>query len=216
MNYRYLSWTLEDWHVFRFEQTVPRRCFFCGSLICYFCLVLVCFHARLFVDFLWSPAWKGLISWLSFVMSNLTLSLFHWYPGSGVVLDCIDSWSLPSFLLFTQKCIFLWFRLIQSMFYLLVALTFGHILSISIYCLCFLTSLQWIDCVSFLCTYTLSQSQWPICIIEKRHEISNNVVCATSKGSDEPVHTRSLISAFESRLNILWILSYWPQITWSF
>ena len=23
------------------------------------------------------------------------LSLSHWYPGSGVVLDCIDSWSLP-------------------------------------------------------------------------------------------------------------------------
>ena len=22
-----------------------------------------------------------------------------WYPGSGVVLDCIDSWSMPSFLL---------------------------------------------------------------------------------------------------------------------
>ena len=29
----------------------------------------------------------------------VTLSLSHWYPGSGVVLDCIDSWSLPSFLL---------------------------------------------------------------------------------------------------------------------
>ena len=29
----------------------------------------------------------------------LTLSLSHWYPGSGVVLECIDSWSLPSFLL---------------------------------------------------------------------------------------------------------------------
>ena len=27
------------------------------------------------------------------------LSLSHWYPESGVVLDCIDSWSLPSFLL---------------------------------------------------------------------------------------------------------------------
>ena len=26
-------------------------------------------------------------------------SLSHWYPGSGVVLNCIDSWSLPSFLL---------------------------------------------------------------------------------------------------------------------
>ena len=22
-----------------------------------------------------------------------------WYPGSGVVLDCSDSWSLPSFIL---------------------------------------------------------------------------------------------------------------------
>ena len=37
--------------------------------LCYFCLVLLCFHARLFVDALWSPAWKGLNSWLSFVMS---------------------------------------------------------------------------------------------------------------------------------------------------
>ena len=38
--------------------------------LCYFFLVLLCFHARLFVDALWSPAGKGLISWLSFVMSN--------------------------------------------------------------------------------------------------------------------------------------------------
>ena len=29
----------------------------------------------------------------------MKLSLSHWYPGSGVVLDCIDSESLPSFLL---------------------------------------------------------------------------------------------------------------------
>ena len=28
--------------------------------------------------------------WLSFVVS-VSLSLSHWYPGSGVVLDCIDS-----------------------------------------------------------------------------------------------------------------------------
>ena len=34
--------------------------------LCYFCLVLLCFHARLFVDALWSPAVKGLASWLSF------------------------------------------------------------------------------------------------------------------------------------------------------
>ena len=33
----------------------------------------------------------GLTSWLSFVVSTVSLSLPHWYPGSGVVLDCIDS-----------------------------------------------------------------------------------------------------------------------------
>ena len=38
---------------------------------------------------------------------------------------------------------------------------------------------------------------------EPRHEISNNVVCATSKDLDQPAHTRSLIRAFSSRLNIL-------------
>ena len=38
---------------------------------------------------------------------------------------------------------------------------------------------------------------------EPRHEISNNVVCATSKDSDQPAHTHSLIRAFASRLNIL-------------
>ena len=32
--------------------------------------------------------------------------------------------------------------------------------------------------------------------------ISNNVVCATSKGSDQPAHTLSLIRAFACRLNI--------------
>ena len=30
-------------------------------------------------------------AWLSFVVSSVSLSLSHWYPGSGVVLDCIDS-----------------------------------------------------------------------------------------------------------------------------
>ena len=37
--------------------------------LCYFYLVLLCFHARLFVDALWSPAGKGLLSWFMFVMS---------------------------------------------------------------------------------------------------------------------------------------------------
>ena len=52
--------------------------------LCYFCLVLLCFHARLFVDAfiaLWSPAGKGLTSWLSFVMSYgdvVTFPLVLW------------------------------------------------------------------------------------------------------------------------------------------
>ena len=40
-------------------------------------------------------------------------------------------------------------------------------------------------------------------IYEAVHEIFKNVVCATSKGSDQPAHTRSLIRAFARRLNIL-------------
>ena len=67
--------------------------------LCYFCLVLFCFHARLFVYVLWAPAGKGLISWLSFVTSNCDVVISRWYPESGVVLDCIYSCSLPSFLL---------------------------------------------------------------------------------------------------------------------
>ena len=58
---------------------------------CYFCLVLLCFHAHLFDDALWSPAGKELASRLSLWYLIVTLSLSHWYPGSGVVLDCIDS-----------------------------------------------------------------------------------------------------------------------------
>ena len=42
-----------------------------------------------------------------------------------------------------------------------------------------------------------------ITIFEPRHEISNNVVCATSKASVQPAHGRSLIRAFASSLNVL-------------
>ena len=50
---------------------------------------------------------------------------------------------------------------------------------------------------------------------ELRHEISNNVVCATSKASAQSAYTCSLIRAFASRLNILWVLNYWLNIVWS-
>ena len=37
------------------------------------------------------------------------------------------------------------------------------------------------------------------------HENSNNVVCATSKGSDQTAQTCSLVRAFACRLNIQWV-----------
>ena len=58
-----------------------------------FFLACVCysFFARLFICALSSPAGKGLTFWLSFVVSNCEFVTSHWHPGSGVVLDCIDS-----------------------------------------------------------------------------------------------------------------------------
>ena len=52
--------------------------------MCNLCLVFVML-SYLFIAALWSPAGKGLTSWFLF---------FHFpmmYPGSGVVLKCIDS-----------------------------------------------------------------------------------------------------------------------------
>ena len=47
-----------------------------------FCLVFaICLCARLFICALWSPAEKGLTSWLSFVVSNcefVTFTLVSW------------------------------------------------------------------------------------------------------------------------------------------
>ena len=62
----------------------------------------------------------------------------------------------------------------------------------------------------------LSISEFLQYMIELQHEISNNVVCATSKASDQPAHKCSLIRAFASSLNILWLLSYWLNIVWSY
>ena len=76
----------------------------------------------------------------------------------------------------------------------------------------------------------LSHHSWPLpsahlsayifwkSIYERWHKVSNNVVCASSKGSDQPVHTGRLLRAFAfaSSLNILWLFSYWQNIIWSF
>ena len=43
---------------------------------------------------------------------------------------------------------------------------------------------------------------------EPRHDNLNNVVCVTSKASDQPAHRRSLKEAFASRLNKLLTKEY--------
>ena len=48
----------------------------CASV--YMCFVVTCWERA---DLFWSRLWCLTVS----------LSLSHWYPGSGVVLDCIDS-----------------------------------------------------------------------------------------------------------------------------
>ena len=40
-------------------------------------------------------------------------------------------------------------------------------------------------------------------LLEPVHENLNNVVCASSKGSDQPAHMRSPIRAFASHLSVL-------------
>ena len=46
---------------------------------------------------------SGEVLYTGLGMTNLTLkhrSLTHWCPGSGVVLDCIDSWSAHLYFLY--------------------------------------------------------------------------------------------------------------------
>ena len=68
----------------------PPRYFFCGSFI-FFCLVFAMPSCASVLCALWSPAAKGWTSWLSFLVSNCEFVTFPLYPGSIVVLDCIDS-----------------------------------------------------------------------------------------------------------------------------
>ena len=62
-----------------------------------YCLVFAMFLCASVFMCLRSPAGKGLTSCLWCL--TVSLSLSHWYPGSGVVLDCIDSGSLHPYLL---------------------------------------------------------------------------------------------------------------------
>ena len=55
-------------------------------------LCLLCLCASLFICALWSGSRLSCLT--------VSLSLSHWYPGSGVVVDCIDSRSLHPYLFY--------------------------------------------------------------------------------------------------------------------
>ena len=66
----------------------------------YLCFVFVMLSCHLFIAVLWSPAWKGLTSWLSCMWWFIVFYHFRiGCPGSNVVLECIGCWSLHPFLL---------------------------------------------------------------------------------------------------------------------
>ena len=149
MGTKHLSWSTSEikvrlvpWSYFKpsFKKYWPFQsgAYFVDPF-CYLCFMSVML-SRLFIATLWSPAGKGLTSWLLFVMfscvflwilfcylcfmsvvlsclfiaalwspaekanllalvCNIFLCFLHfpmWCPGSGEILDCIDSWSLPS------------------------------------------------------------------------------------------------------------------------
>ena len=60
----------------KYLMTVPRQHFFCGYFMFFSVLCLLCICACLFISALWSPAGKGLTSWLSFVVSNCEFVTF--------------------------------------------------------------------------------------------------------------------------------------------
>ena len=59
------------------------------DLLCFSVLCILCLCVRLFICALWSSAGKGCPLGSCLWCLTVSLSLSHWYPVSGVVLDCI-------------------------------------------------------------------------------------------------------------------------------
>ena len=68
----------------------------------FFCLVFAMPLCAFVYCALWSPAGTGWPLGSRLWCLTVSLSLSHWYLGSGLVLDCIDSWSLHPYYLYIK------------------------------------------------------------------------------------------------------------------
>ena len=86
-NTHLLFFTYRKWVIF---LTVPKRYLFCGSSVFFlYCVCNAFVHTYLYVP---CGHLLGKVCPLGFRLWCLVrLSLTHWYLGSGVALDCIDS-----------------------------------------------------------------------------------------------------------------------------
>ena len=80
--------------------TILRRCFFVDHL-CYFFLVFVMLSCASVYWCLVVTCWERADPFALVCISNCKVVTFPLVSGSGVVLDCIDSWSLPFLFLWT-------------------------------------------------------------------------------------------------------------------
>ena len=78
-----------------FLLTIPSWCFYCGSF-CYLCPVFVCQTVMSVPCNFVVTCWEKSFSWFSCMWCFLVFFCHFpiWWPGSGVVFNCIESWSL--------------------------------------------------------------------------------------------------------------------------
>ena len=105
----------------KYLLTIPRRCFCCGLLIPSLYALHVCPGDFVFIlDIRWAIFWERncplgfllVVVWLSCRCFYCVL-ISLWYLGRKLLSNCIDSWPLPSFLLWCRCSHMLrisWFR----------------------------------------------------------------------------------------------------------
>ena len=88
------------------------------DLLCFFCLVFDTPCTRLFICALWSPAGKGLTSWLSFVVSNcefVTFPLVSWVRCGTLLYRFLIFASLQCTYLSRSQLIATWYSKMVDM-----------------------------------------------------------------------------------------------------